>query len=98
MLQLGRPPARPGHAVEFAVMRPANTTQGGLVEGVLMLHVRLHALGRLPGHADGPHATVPLAGDVLDQRFLAIDLDVAEHSVLKTEFFGEFVHDGVIRQ
>ena len=65
---------------------------------MLVFHVHLHPLGALTRIADGPHAPVELAGNVLDQRFLSVHLDVAEHAIRKAELGGELVQDRVIGQ
>ena len=91
-------PARPRHAVVLAVARTAQRLQGGRVERVLVLHVLLDPLRRLARVADGPHAAIDLACNVLDNGFVAIQGDVAEEAVGKAELLREHCHDGLIGQ
>ncbi len=99
VVELGRPPARPGQAVVIAVGGTAQRPQRRLVEGVLVGHVELHPLGRLAGIADRPHAAVELARDVLDDgspfssRAMLRNIRSAE-----AELVGEHRHDGVVGQ
>ncbi len=96
MLHGGGAPARPRQAVVVAVARAAVGLQRHLVEGVLVGHVQLQPLGALAGVADGPHALVELAGDVLHDRLVLLDLDVLEHLLVEAELLGEEIHDLVV--
>ena len=58
----------------------------------------LQPLRTLAGVADGPHAAVEFAGDILDQRFIVLDLDVLAQLLFDAELFRQLVHNGVIRQ
>ncbi len=75
------------------------------IEVLLQAHMRLEALGRLAGVADGPIARVDLARHVLDQRLLVLvlrpgvhlhDLDVLDELRAEAEFLREGQHDGVV--
>ena len=63
---------------------------------VLIFHVLLEALRGLAGVANGPHATVELAGDVLNRRFVSINGNVAEHAIGEAELVRKQLHDFMI--
>ena len=98
MTHFGRAPARPRKTVVVTINLTTNSLQRCLVEDVLVRHVRLHALRRLAGVADRPHALVEFAGHVFDQRLIIVHRDVAEHAVSKAQLLGELIDDGVVRQ
>ena len=98
MFHLGRAPAWPWQTVIFTVERATHSLQRRFVKRILMGHMFTQALRRLAGIANGPHASVELAGNVFNQRFVVLDLDVLEHLVGKTQFFGQLVGDRVIGQ
>ena len=94
MADLRLAPARPGQAVVVAadlrvVLRRAQRHE---VELVLVLHMRLEALRRLPAIAGRPAAAVDLAQDVLGHRLSSVDLDVLEHPLGEAELLREQVH------
>src|SRR3546814_4241678 len=97
VLHLRRAPAWPRQSVILAVAWSAVGAQGRRVEGVLIGHVQPQPLGRLAGIADRPGTPVDLAGDVLDQRLGAVDLDLLEHLLLEAELLGQQIKDFMIR-
>ncbi|EWH03777.1 hypothetical protein Q427_01370 [Halomonas sp. BC04] len=93
MGELRRAPAGPGQAIVVAIGRAAFGAQVLETEGVPVLLVSLETLRTLAGVTHGPHATVDFAKDIFDQRFLAVDLDMAGELVGEAELLGEQVHD-----
>ena len=89
-------PGWPWQAVDITIAGATHRTQCGLVEVVLVGHVLFQALGRLTGVADGPHATVEFTGDVLDDRFIAFNGNIAEHAIGETELVRKQLHDFMI--
>ena len=96
MFELGRTPAGPRQTVGLAVDRPTLGPHRIGVNGVPVLLVQLEAFRTLTGVADGPHAAVVLASDVLDQRLIIVHLDVLGQLIAETKLLGEQIHDGLI--
>ena len=98
MAHFRRTPARPGHAVIFAIQRAANGLQRGFVKGMLVGHMGAQPLWRLTGITNGPHAFVDFPRDVFNQRLIIFHLDVFEQLISKAKLCRKLIGDGVIRQ
>eukprot|EP01136_Pigoraptor_vietnamica_P020217 Opistho-1_new@68782 len=96
MLEVRRAPARPRQAVIVTLVRPRRGLLGEHVEVFLVRHMRLQPLRRLAAVTGGPAAAVDLAGDILDDRQIVLDLDVLEQRVGKAELLGEEIHHLVV--
>ncbi len=96
VLEVGIAPAGPWQTVVLAVDRTTFRLQRVRIEGVPVLLMRLQALRALAGVADGPHAPVELAGDVLDHRLIVVHLDVLGELGTEAQLLGKQIHDGVI--
>jgi len=98
MSHLRGAPAGPRQAVVLTVTGTALGQHASVVEGAPVLLLLLQALRALPCVADGPHSAVEFPGDILDQRFIAIHLDVLAQLFTDAQLTGQPVHDGVVGQ
>src|SRR3569623_3076641 len=95
MFDLGSAPARPRQAVIVPtyiriVLRRARSHQSELV---LVLHMRLQALGRLAAVTGGPATANDFAQNVFRRRQIVLDLDVLEQLVSEAELLGDEIHN-----
>src|SRR5262245_60613567 len=96
VLELRRAPAGPRQAVVVALARPVAGPQRHQIEVLLVGHVQLEALGRLPAIARRPATAVDFTQNVLGGGYVVFDLDVLEHLVGEAELHRQAIHDFVI--